>query len=165
MNSNKEISRRGFLKTAAVLGAALTIQPAINKVQAANAVLGGTSASSTKNKDMQYRTLGTGSAAFEVSALGFGVMGMTYNRSQYPDKKTRQRVIAEAVDRGVNLFDTAIIYGPLNNEEFAGEVLAPIDLYIIRMDIEDGIAGCYHTEATGSQNIGNNFMHSCLIYL
>lgn len=131
MNSNKEISRRGFLKTAAVLGAALTIQPAINKVQAANAVLGGTSASSTKNKDMQYRTLGTGSAAFEVSALGFGVMGMTYNRSQYPDKKTRQRVIAEAVDRGVTLFDTAIIYGPLNNEEFAGEVLAPIRTVLI----------------------------------
>lgn len=125
MNSNKEISRRGFLKTAAALGAALTIQPAINKVQAANAVLGGTSVSSTRNKDMQYRTLGTGSAAFEVSALGFGLMGMTYNRSQYPDKKTRQRVIAEAVDRGVTLFDTAIIYGPLNNEEFAGEVLAP----------------------------------------
>lgn len=74
---------------------------------------------------MQYRTLGTGSAAFEVSALGFGMMGMTYNRSQYPDKKTRQRVIAEAVDRGITLFDTAIIYGPLNNEEFAGEVLAP----------------------------------------
>lgn len=123
---NKEgISRRRFLKTAAAFGAALTIQPAINKVQAANAVLGRTSTSSTKNKDMQYRTLGTGSAAFEVSALGFGVMGMTYNRSQYPDKKTRQRVIAEAVDRGVTLFDTAIIYGPLNNEEFAGEVLAP----------------------------------------
>lgn len=85
---NKEgISRRRFLKTAAAFGAALTIQPAINKVQAANAVLGRTSTSSTKNKDMQYRTLGTGSAAFEVSALGFGVMGMTYNRSQYPDKK------------------------------------------------------------------------------
>jgi len=75
---------------------------------------------------MQYRTLGTGSAAFEVSALGFGVMGMTYNRSQYPDKKTRQRVIAEAVDRGVTLFDTAIIYGPLNNEEFAGKFWLPI---------------------------------------
>jgi len=125
MNSNKGISRRGFLKAAAALGATLTIRPAINKVQAANAVFGGPSASPVKNKDMQYRTLGTGSAAFEVSALGFGVMGMTYNRSQYPDKKTRQRVIAEAVDRGVTLFDTAIIYGPLNNEEFAGEVLTP----------------------------------------
>ena len=125
MSDNKDISRRGFLKTAAALGAALTIQPAINKVQAANAVIGGTSASSVKNKDMQYRTLGTGDAAFEVSALGFGVMGMTYNRSQYPDMKMRRRVIDEAVDRGVTLFDTGIIYGPLTNEVFAGEVLFP----------------------------------------
>jgi hypothetical protein len=38
-------------------------------------------------------------------------------------------------------------------------------LHIIRMNIEDGIAGCHHTETTGSQDIGNNFMHSCLIYL
>lgn len=74
---------------------------------------------------MPHRTLGTGSAAFDVSALGFGVMGMTYNRSQYPDKAARIRVIHEAVDKGVTLFDTAIIYGPLNNEEFIGEALAP----------------------------------------
>lgn len=125
MNSNKEISRRGFLKTATALGAALTIQPAINKVQAATAVLGGTSASPMKNKYMQYRTLGTGSAAFEVSALGFGVMGMNYNRSQSPDRKECIRLIHEAVDRGVTLFDTAIIYGPLKNELLAGEALEP----------------------------------------
>lgn len=124
MKNEQGISRRGFLKTAAALGAALTIQPAINKVQAANTVLGGTSASSTKNKDMQYRTLGTGSAAFEVSALGFGVMGMTYNRSQHPDKKQCIRLLHEAVERGVTLFDTAIIYGPLTNENLAGEALA-----------------------------------------
>ncbi|MBD5268310.1 MAG: hypothetical protein HDS45_01750 [Bacteroides sp.] len=36
----------------------------------------------TWNPDMQYRTLGTGNAALDVSALGFGVMGMTYNRRQ-----------------------------------------------------------------------------------
>ena len=71
-----------------------------------------------------YRVLGTGKAAFEVSALGFGVMGMTYNRSQHPDKKQCIRLLHEAVDRGVTLFDTAIIYGPLNNEELAGEALS-----------------------------------------
>lgn len=60
-----------------------------------------------------HRVLGTGKAAFEVSALGFGVMGMTYNRSQHPDKKECIRLLHEAVDRGVTLFDTAIIYGPL----------------------------------------------------
>lgn len=50
---------------------------------------------------------------------------MTYNRSQSPDKKECIRIIHEAVDRGMTLFDTAIIYGPLNNELLAGEALAP----------------------------------------
>ena len=117
------ISRRGFLRVAAAVGAAFAIEPTLNKVQAAEQLISGKHI--VKNPDMQYRTLGSGPAAFEVSALGFGVMGMTYNRSQYPDKKMRQRVIAEAVDHGVTLFDTAIIYGPLNNEEFTGEALAP----------------------------------------
>lgn len=122
-NEKMNISRRGFLKTAALVGAALAVQPTINKVKAANAAAGGEKA--LKKKGMQYRTLGTGKAAMEVSALGFGVMGMTYNRSQHPDKAQCIRLVHEAVDRGVTLFDTAIVYGPLNNEELAGEALAP----------------------------------------
>lgn len=121
---NKDISRRGFLKAAAAVGAALTIQPTINKVKAANAVLNGQDAAAVKKDGMQYRTLGTGRAAMEVSALGFGVMGMTYNRSQHPDKKQCIHLLHEAVDRGVTLFDTAIIYGPLTNENLAGEALS-----------------------------------------
>lgn len=117
------ISRRGFLKAAAAVGAALTIQPTINKVKAANAVLNGQDAAAVKKDGMQYRTLGTGRAAMEVSALGFGVMGMNYNRSQSPDRKECIRIIHEAVDRGMTLFDTAIIYGPLRNELLAGEAL------------------------------------------
>lgn len=72
MEEKKGISRRGFLKTAAAVGAALTIQPAINKVKAAEAALGGENALSNKKGGMPHRTLGTGRAAFEVSALGFG---------------------------------------------------------------------------------------------
>ena len=115
------ISRRGFFKAAAVVGAALTIQPTLNKVKAANVVLGG---EKTRKDNMQYRMIGTGKAAMEVSALGFGVMGMTYNRSQHPDKKRCIRLLHEAVERGVTLFDTAIIYGPLSNELLLGEALA-----------------------------------------
>lgn len=122
MNDNKGISRRNFLKVAAATGAALTIQPAIDKVQAAERTMAGHRAG--KNPDMQYRTLGTGHAAMEVSALGFGVMGMTYNRSRHPGKKECIRLLHEAVDRGVTLFDTAIIYGPLTNENLAGEALS-----------------------------------------
>lgn len=120
------MSRRGFLKTATAVGAALTIQPTINKVHAANSLLNGKGASSvTKSTGMPHRTLGTGSAALEVSAIGLGLMGMNYNRSLSPDRRDCIRLIHEAVERGVTLFDTAIIYGPLSNEFLAGEALAP----------------------------------------
>lgn len=125
MKEDKAISRRGFLKTAAAIGAALTITPTLNKMQAAEAVLSDSNGAATKKNGMEYRTLGSGQAAMEVSALGFGCMGMNYNRSQSPNKKECIRIIHEAVDRGVTLFDTAIIYGPLHNELLAGEALAP----------------------------------------
>lgn len=126
MEEKKEgISRRGFLKTAALAGAALTLPVGLDKVFAAEPKQAGTSGNNNHAAHVTgHRVLGTGSAAFEVSALGFGVMGMTYNRSQYPDKKACIRLLHEAVDRGVTLFDTAIIYGPLTNENLAGEALA-----------------------------------------
>ena len=119
-------SRRGFLKTAVAVGTALSVSPALEKMKAATCIIGKTSAleqGAGKSSVLPQRILGTGKAAFEVSALGFGVMGMTYNRSQHPDKKQCIRLLHEAMDRGVTLFDTAIIYGPLNNEELAGEAL------------------------------------------
>ena len=125
MSGNNDMGRRSFLKAAAAIGAALAINPTLHKVNAATNALNRASGSPVKNPSMQYRTLGIGDAALEVSALGFGLMGMTYNRSQYPDIKMRRRVVDEAVERGVTLFDTGIIYGPLTNEIFAGEVLAP----------------------------------------
>lgn len=121
----RELSRRSFLKTAAAVGAALVIQPTINKVEAANAVINGVDAQLVGKGGLPRRTLGTGKAALEVSALGFGVMGMNYNRSQSPDRKECIRILHEAVERGVTLFDTAIIYGPLRNELLAGEALEP----------------------------------------
>lgn len=121
MSEKKSISRRGFLKTAATIGAAIAITPALNKVSAAET----TGNISAKKDGMTYRTLGTGSTAMEVSSLGFGCMGLNYNRSQSPEKKECIRIIHEAVDHGVTLFDTAIIYGPLRNEFLAGEALEP----------------------------------------
>lgn len=112
-------SRRRFLKMSTVLGAAMLAPPSI-----INAAESGTAAIS-KRRNTQHRTLGKGSSALEVYPLGFGVMGMTYNRSQSPDRKQCIRLLHEAVERGVTLFDTAIIYGPLTNEELAGEALAP----------------------------------------
>lgn len=124
-NNKKNNGRRGFLKMATLASAALAVPSGLNKVFASETRLAGTTPKSNNIPCItEYRTLGTGNAAFEVSALGFGIMGMTYNRSQHPDKKECIRLLHEAVDRGITLFDTAIVYGPLTNELLAGEALS-----------------------------------------
>lgn len=124
MNGNckreEKCNRRRFLKATAAVSVSLALNPSIGQAKEAVNTL---SANEAKTDGLPHRTLGSGKAAFEVSALGFGVMGMTYNRSQHPDKKQCIRLLREAMDKGVTLFDTAIIYGPLNNEELAGEAL------------------------------------------
>ena len=72
---------------------------------------------------MQKRKLGSG--ALEVSALGFGCMGMSWSYEPAKDKKEMTALLHAAVDRGVTFFDTAEVYGPLINEELVGEALAP----------------------------------------
>lgn len=77
-------------------------------------------------KVLQRRLLGTGSSSLEVSSLGYGCMGLNYHRgNQKLDRKTMQQLVHEAVERGVNFFDTAETYGPFTNEELVGELLAP----------------------------------------
>lgn len=112
-------SRRNFLKTTAVLGALTMIPTSFKKANAKTP--------SRKFNDIitKKRTLGSGSSALDVSALGFGCMGANYNRGPHPDKASMITLIREAAERGVTLFDTAEIYGPFINEELAGEALEP----------------------------------------
>lgn len=72
---------------------------------------------------MEKRKLGTG--GLEVSALGFGCMGMSWSYGPPKDKREMTDLLHAAVDRGVTFFDTAEVYGPLVNEELVGEALAP----------------------------------------
>jgi aryl-alcohol dehydrogenase-like predicted oxidoreductase len=72
---------------------------------------------------MQTRTLGNSN--LEVSALGLGCMGMTFSYGPPPDRTAMISLLQTAVERGVTFFDTAEVYGPLNNEELVGEALAP----------------------------------------
>jgi aryl-alcohol dehydrogenase-like predicted oxidoreductase len=72
---------------------------------------------------MQKRTLGNSN--LEVSALGFGCMGMSFGYGLAIDRQEGIRVIRAAVERGVTFFDTAEVYGPFANEELVGEALAP----------------------------------------
>lgn len=119
----KIMNRRTFLKNSALLSAAILAGPSV-LAEAAPA----SKAKPAKEGHMvikKQRTLGSGRYALTVSALGLGCMGMNYNRSVSPDRKECIKVIREAVERGVTLFDTAIIYGPLTNEELVGEALAP----------------------------------------
>jgi aryl-alcohol dehydrogenase-like predicted oxidoreductase len=72
---------------------------------------------------MQKRRLGKGK--LEVSAIGFGCMGLSYGYGPAIEKQQAIDVIRTAVERGVTFFDTAEAYGPFTNEELVGEALAP----------------------------------------
>jgi aryl-alcohol dehydrogenase-like predicted oxidoreductase len=74
---------------------------------------------------MDNRTLGTN--GLEVSAIGFGCMGMSQSYGPNPgDRQQMIDLLRTAVDRGVTFFDTAEVYGPFVNEELVGEALAPV---------------------------------------
>jgi len=72
---------------------------------------------------MQKRKLGNSN--LEVSALGFGCMGLSSGYGPAVDKQAGISLIRAAVERGVTFFDTAEIYGPFTNEELVGEALGP----------------------------------------
>lgn len=76
---------------------------------------------------MKYRTLG--SSGLRVSAVGLGCMGMSHGYGLPSDKREMERLLADAVDMGYTMFDTAEIYGtpeaPHANEELLGEALQP----------------------------------------
>lgn len=121
MREASALNRRSFLKAAAAIGASVAVSPAASRIHALTV----DHAPQKTNDTLPWRTLGSGEAAMRVSAIGLGCMGMNYNRSQSPDKKECIRIIHQAVDRGVTLFDTATVYGPHTNELLAGEALAP----------------------------------------
>jgi len=74
---------------------------------------------------MQKRTLGK-THPLEVSAIGFGCMGLNFGYGTAVSKEDGIALIRHAFDRGVTFFDTAEVYGPHINEELVGEALAPV---------------------------------------
>lgn len=73
---------------------------------------------------MKSRKLGK--ANLEVSAIGFGCMGLNFAYGTALPKAQSISLIRQAVDRGVTFFDTAEVYGPFTNEEIVGEALKPV---------------------------------------
>jgi aryl-alcohol dehydrogenase-like predicted oxidoreductase len=70
---------------------------------------------------MQERMLGT--SGLEVSALGFGCMGLSFGYGPATSRENGIAIIRAAVDGGVTFFDTAEVYGPFTNEELVGEAV------------------------------------------
>lgn len=67
-----------------------------------------------------------------VSAIGLGCMGMTHASGAPADMKEMTELLAQAIDMGYTLFDTAECYTGVNadgstayNEELVGEALKP----------------------------------------
>ena len=73
---------------------------------------------------MQKRTLGR--SGLEVSALGFGCMGISQSYGRPSSREDGVAIIRSAVDAGVTFFDTAEVYGPYTNEDLVGEALEPV---------------------------------------
>ncbi len=73
---------------------------------------------------MKMRKLGN--SGLEVSALGFGCMGLNYAYGTAMPKHEAIALLRQAVEAGVTFFDTAEVYGPFTNEALVGEALAPL---------------------------------------
>lgn len=62
----------------------------------------------------------------DVSAIGFGCMGLNYHRGPAMERGDAIALLRAAHEQGVTFFDTAEAYGPFTNEDLVGEALAPI---------------------------------------
>ncbi len=61
--------------------------------------------------------------ALEVSAIGLGCMSLSHGYAPRPSPETAAAVLHAALDAGVTLFDTAMLYGNGANEELLGRTL------------------------------------------
>ena len=73
---------------------------------------------------MKKRTLGK--QGLEVSALGYGCMGLNFAYGELLDEAAAVAMLRAAHDRGVTFFDTAEIYGPFTNEQLVGKALGSV---------------------------------------
>src|SRR5271166_5783684 len=79
---------------------------------------------SEEDATMKKRVLGK--SGLEVSALGFGCMGLNFAYGQAMERPAAIALLRETFESGVTFFDTAEAYGPFTNEEVVGEALAPV---------------------------------------
>jgi aryl-alcohol dehydrogenase-like predicted oxidoreductase len=78
---------------------------------------------------VQKRKLGKN--ALEVSALGYGCMGLSSAYGPAASREDGLKMIRAAFERGVTFFDTAEAYGPFANEELLGQAVAPFRQQVV----------------------------------
>ena len=62
----------------------------------------------------------------EVSAIGYGAMGLSHGYGAIPSHEESIRLIQEAYKDGYTFFDTAEVYGNGHNELLIGEALEKV---------------------------------------
>ena len=77
---------------------------------------------------MKKRILGANARGdqLEVGAIGLGCMGLSQSYPPFPPKEEGIKFLREAVELGVDFFDTSEVYGIYRNEELVGEALEPV---------------------------------------
>src|SRR4051794_36061042 len=117
------LSRRDFVASAAAIVAGLAMAP-----------LGATSSADPAGEtNVHNKRIGKGEnhmktrklGKLEVSEIGAGCMSISANYGPPAPRDQGIKVIREAYERGVTLFDTAEVYGPYTSEDLVGEALAP----------------------------------------
>jgi aryl-alcohol dehydrogenase-like predicted oxidoreductase len=108
---------------------------------------------------MKKRVLGKG--GLEVSAIGFGCMGLNFSYGHGLSTEESVILIRQAVERGVTFFDTAEIYGPFTNEKIVGEALAPVrDQVVIATKFGFGIDPATN-KSTGMDSRPEHIRETC----
>ncbi|HHT9106439.1 MAG TPA: aldo/keto reductase [Candidatus Wujingus californicus] len=72
---------------------------------------------------MRYRKLGK--TGLDVSAIGFGCNQIGSDRMGYRNFESVKDAVYLAIEKGINYFDTADVYGDRQSEEWLGRILGP----------------------------------------
>ena len=72
---------------------------------------------------MEHRRIGN--TDLEVSTIGFGTWEMSTTSYGAIDVGEASEAVAQALDHGITLFDTAEVYGPYHSEELLAKALGP----------------------------------------
>lgn len=72
-----------------------------------------------------------GKSGLEVSAVGYGCMGLSHGYGAVPEHDESIRLIRKAYELGCTFFDTAEGYGAGHNELLAGEAIEPFRSKIV----------------------------------